>query len=868
MRSFAMGLKRAGWRRGFAGIVGAGACGLAGAQTVATGDARTVTEPVIPASCTVLQAQQAISNGEPTSETTFDTTTIQSALTNCGSGKAVELTASGGNNAFLIGPITIPAGVTLLVDGGVTVFGSRNPADYQVGTAGSGGIEACGTVGTAGNGCKALITASSANAGIMGYGIIDGRGQDKLLVNGAAATYSWWDQAGTAQNTSGGAQNNPILLSANAANLILYKITFRNSPMFHVKWSGNSSNKTGFTAWGVKVITPFSARNTDGIDPSGENISILNSSISDGDDMIAVSASSAASNITIANDNTYSGHGISVGSYTQGGLTNMLVQNIMEMGTATDRNGGGLRIKTAQDRGGVVQNVTYQNICMANEVSTIYLSPYYNSNSGTDYPTFSNILYRNIHVATEGSVTLQGYANTGATVIHPATIFFDNLIFDTLVQNDLSPTPAYLTIALGPGPVTSLLQSLTGTGVTYTSSTISNTYVTPYACNTDNFQYLVGELYGTTGTATNLHTAYLSAPATITLNAMLQPAMSQVSYTSNSSGGTYTGKPAPTAQVKFYDGQNQVGTGTLGGNGTIASLTLTGLALGPHTFTAVYPGDSTYAVPLTMGTVTVEVDQQTTTTTETVGPATSTYGASTMLSATVTSATSGTPTGSVNFMDDYTGLTYPATLIGGSASTSVQLAAGMHKFLAFYPGDSNYASSLSNSPKAVIVSPAVLTVTPSNASRTFAAVNPTLSYSITGFVNGDSASVVSGAPTLTTAATRISPVGTYQIVAGPGSLAAANYSFTFAPGTLMVTGGATQAIVFPPLYNFSHGTSVYLLATASSGQNIAYSVIGPATVSASTLTITGTGTVTVTASQAGNANYAAATPVTQSFTAQ
>ena len=150
--------------------------------------------------------------------------------------------------------------------------------------------------------------------------------------------YSWWDQAGTAQNTSGGAQNNPILMSASGANLILYKITVRNSAMFHVKWSGNLTTKTGFTAWGVKVITPFTARNSDGIDPSGLNISILNSSLSDGDDDVAVSASNPAQNITVQNVNTYSGHGISVGSITKGGLTNMLVQNITQMGTAADKN--------------------------------------------------------------------------------------------------------------------------------------------------------------------------------------------------------------------------------------------------------------------------------------------------------------------------------------------------------------------------------------------------------------------------------------------------------------------------------------------------------------------------------------------------
>ena len=38
----------------------------------------------------------------------------------------------GANDAFLTGPLTIPSGVTLLVDAGVTLYASRNPRDYDV----------------------------------------------------------------------------------------------------------------------------------------------------------------------------------------------------------------------------------------------------------------------------------------------------------------------------------------------------------------------------------------------------------------------------------------------------------------------------------------------------------------------------------------------------------------------------------------------------------------------------------------------------------------------------------------------------------------------------------------------------------------
>ena len=77
----------------------------------------------------------------------------------------------------------------------------------------------------------------------------------------------------------------------------------------------------------------------------------------------------------------------------------------------------------------------------------------------------------------------------------------------------------------------------------------------------------------------------------------------------------------------------------------------------------------------------------------------------------------------------------------------------------------------------------------------------------------------------------------------------------------------SQFITFPAIPNQAYpGTgSIPLAATASSGLVVIYSVSGPATIFGSTLTLTGTGTVTVTASQPGNGAYAAATPVSHTF---
>jgi hypothetical protein len=87
-------------------------------------------------------------------------------------------------------------------------------------------------------------------------------------------------------------------------------------------------------------------------------------------------------------------------------------------------------------------------------------------------------------------------------------------------------------------------------------------------------------------------------------------------------------------------------------------------------------------------------------------------------------------------------------------------------------------------------------------------------------------------------------------------------------GQTLVSVLQAQVITFaqPPNIPFTYA-GVTLSASADSGLPISFTVVsGAAGVSGSTLTLLGTGTITVRASQPGNSSYAAATPVTRSFT--
>lgn len=77
---------------------------------------------------------------------------------------------------------------------------------------------------------------------------------------------------------------------------------------------------------------------------------------------------------------------------------------------------------------------------------------------------------------------------------------------------------------------------------------------------------------------------------------------------------------------------------------------------------------------------------------------------------------------------------------------------------------------------------------------------------------------------------------------------------------------ATQVITFGPLADKTFGAPDFTVAaTTSSGLTVSFAATGACTVSGTTVHITGVGSCTITASQAGGANYNAATPVAQTF---
>jgi hypothetical protein len=85
------------------------------------------------------------------------------------------------------------------------------------------------------------------------------------------------------------------------------------------------------------------------------------------------------------------------------------------------------------------------------------------------------------------------------------------------------------------------------------------------------------------------------------------------------------------------------------------------------------------------------------------------------------------------------------------------------------------------------VTKAPLTVTADDQTRGYGVANPALTFSYSGFRNGESAVNLSGSPAISTGATASSAAGTYPITASQGTLASSDYTFVFNSGTLTVT---------------------------------------------------------------------------------
>jgi gliding motility-associated-like protein len=197
------------------------------------------------------------------------------------------------------------------------------------------------------------------------------------------------------------------------------------------------------------------------------------------------------------------------------------------------------------------------------------------------------------------------------------------------------------------------------------------------------------------------------------------------------------------------------------------------------------------------------------------------------------------------------------------ASTTATSAsdAGTYAITLTEGSDSNY--QIDNTEGILSIEKAILNVSADNKSRIYGKVNPELTVSYSGFVNGDAIENIDTKPAAFTSAVLASDAGKYIITAEGGS--DNNYTFEYNNGTLDITK-ADQILSFETIPSGLRTTQQHeLVATSTSGLPVRFesSENSIADISGNNMTVLKEGTVEITAIQEGNHNWNPAAEVIQ-----
>jgi hypothetical protein len=558
-----------------------------------------------------------------------------------------------------------------------------------------------------------------------------------------------------------------------------------------------------------------------------------------------------------------------------------------------------------------------------------------NSTGGTACPLIGSTSSSAGTLATGASCTLPiSFAPTAAGTISGSLVVTDNSMNGTNVKQTVSLggtatstsqtitfTPPSSPVTYGVSPISLSASASSGLAVTFSvlsgPGTVSGSTLTVtgvgtivvaanqagnsnYTAATQVTQSMVVNLASPTITFTVPNHTYGDAAFTVSATSNSSGAItySVVSGPATISGSTVTLTGAGTvvlqasqAAVGNYTSGTQNATFTVAGNAPTISFTVPNHTYGDAPFTVAATSNSsgaiTYSVvsgPATISGSTVTLTGAGSVVLQASQVAAGNYTAGTQ-TATVTVAkesqtiTFSAPASPVNYgvapislsVSASSGLAVAFNVVSGpgtiSGSTLTITGAGTVVVAANQAGNTNYAAATQVTQSLVV----------NTASQTISFTAPTspVTYGVspitlvaTGGASGNAVvySVVSGPATISGSTLTITGAGTVVVAANQAGNA--NYATATQVTQSITVNQASQTISFTqPTSPVTYGVSpITLSASSTSGLAVTFSVVsGPGTVSGSTLTITGVGTVVVAANQAGNANYAAATQVTQSI---
>lgn len=213
-----------------------------------------------------------------------------------------------------------------------------------------------------------LTTIDATNVSIVGEGTIDANAQNS----------DWWQN----HLVRRGAWRPRTVFAVRAKDFTIMGVTVKNSPA----WTIHPYYCKNVDVLAVKIQNPPDTPNTDGCNPeSSENVRVIGTDISVGDDCIAIKSgkyymskyhSKPSKNILVRNCLLRRGHGaVVVGSEISSGVCGINVELCLMQDT--DR---GLRIKTRRGRGdkSIVDDVNFSDISMEHVLTPFVVNMFYN----------------------------------------------------------------------------------------------------------------------------------------------------------------------------------------------------------------------------------------------------------------------------------------------------------------------------------------------------------------------------------------------------------------------------------------------------------------------------------------------------------
>jgi polygalacturonase len=318
-----------------------------------------------------------------------DAASIQKAIDACSDAGGGTVSVSAGT--YLACGVHLKSHVTLQLDAGATLQGPSHVADYP--------LHDKGKSGWSGLSYGVIAAEGVSDIAITGQGTIDSAGQESWRLEHEKRDEQ--RAAGVTLKAGASATDRPRMVQfINCKRIQVSGVTLSNSQMWNLVFNGCQDIHID----GLTIQAPADSPETDGIDIRGSrHVVITHCHIDNGDDNVAITGSrspidgDAASEDVEVKDCTFlHGHGVSIGSPTMNGVRNVRVHDCTFDGTTN-----GIRIKSMRDRGGVVEDIHYDNLKMTNVNGAITINAYYQRPPETDTTqpvTPLTPLFRNIRI--------------------------------------------------------------------------------------------------------------------------------------------------------------------------------------------------------------------------------------------------------------------------------------------------------------------------------------------------------------------------------------------------------------------------------------------------------------------------------------